>query len=91
MTIDNIINNTIRPWKDFKEYIDSRIQIHTMFKIDMHDQIADFVPNEIIKMLWDGTIEFDELMPVTGNKDYIPFTKEQNEYWFNEIFYSNKN
>ena len=49
--------------------------------------LAEAVPNEIIKALWDGDIKFEDLMGVTGSADIEVIDSNTNHEHFLEIFY----
>ena len=57
---------------------DELIKKHLSDSIEDIGDIADYVPNEIIKMLWDGDLKFEDLLTVSGNKNYIPVDKKTN-------------
>jgi len=73
-TIKNILD-AVRDWVNNKE------------QTYKPGEIYETVPNEIIKMLWDGDVKFDELVPVTGAEGLEPVSSEDNYLHFIKIFY----
>ena len=73
-TIKNILD-AVRDWVNNKEQ---------SYK---PGEIYESVPNEIIKMLWDGDVKFDELVHVTGAEGLNPVSKLENYLHFINIFY----
>ena len=73
-TIKNILD-AVRDWVNNKE------------QAYKPGEIYECVPNEIIKMLWEGDVKFDELVPVTGAEGLNPVSKLENYLHFINIFY----
>lgn len=74
-TIKNILD-AVRDWVNNKE------------QAYKPGEIYESVPNEIIKMLWDGKITFDELLPVSGANGLDPVDTYDNYMHFLRIFYT---
>ena len=76
----------------FKNIVDA-IRDWVEEKLEFYNpgEIYETVPNEIIKMLWYGDVEFDELVPVSGAEDLEPVDSQTNYEHFMEIFYPDDN
>ena len=73
-TIKNVLD-AVRDWVNNKE------------QAYKPGEIYETVPDEIIKMLWDGDVVFGELLPVSGARGLYPVDPVTNYLHFLEIFY----
>ena len=73
-TIKNVLD-AVRDWVNNKE------------QAYKPGEIYETVPDEIIKMLWDGDVVFGDLVPVSGARGLYPVDSVTNYLHFLEIFY----
>ena len=73
-TIKNVLD-AVRDWVNNKE------------QAYKPGEIYETVPDEIIKMLWDGDVVFGDLVPVSGARGLYPVDPVTNYLHFLEIFY----
>ena len=73
-TIKNVLD-AVRDWVNNKE------------QAYKPGEIYETVPDEIIKMLWDGDVVFGDLVPVSGARGLYPIDPVTNYLHFLEIFY----
>lgn len=73
-TIKNVLD-AVRDWVNNKE------------QAYKPGEIYETVPDEIIKMLWDGDVLFGDLVPVSGARGLYPVDPVTNYLHFLEIFY----